>query len=104
MRKETKEIVRAFMNGKPRRMARTHTDGQAIYLHNNRIAWREGLTIYATLAHWPTTTTRERLNGLCNELRLAHGFYQSKHEQYFGPDPIGSGDVINLSEQPKRNF
>ena len=96
MRKETQIIVRAFLNGEARSMARTRTDGEAIYLHNNRIAWREGNHIYATLAGWGTVTTRERLNGLCRALGLPRGFYQAKHAQYYGEDEIGTREIIEL--------
>ena len=84
MRKETQIIVRAFLNG------------EAIYLHNNRIAWREGNHIYATLAGWGTVTTRERLNGLCRALGVPRGFYQAKHAQYYGEDEIGTREIIEL--------
>lgn len=89
MRQETAHIARA---------KRTETDGRAIFLHGNLIAWRgEDGSISATLAGWPTVTTRERLNGLCAELGVRGRFYQRDHTQHFGDDAIGDSDVVRLS-------
>lgn len=96
MRKITNEVVSAFLAGKKKTSGNTATDGTILTLHGNLIAERmpDG-SIYATLAGWPTVTTRERLNGL-SELLGVSRFSQLKHVQYFGDKPIGSYDTIVL--------
>ena len=68
MRKETHKIVTAFLRHESATAARTYTTGEAIYLHENEIAfWNYGEVkpkICFTLAGWNTVTTRERINGL----------------------------------------
>ena len=97
MRKVTKETVSAFLAGKSRTVGNTTTDGTVLLLHGNRIAERmpDG-SVMATLASWPTVTTRERLNGLCELLGLKHGFRQIRHVQFFGDRPISSDETIVL--------
>lgn len=97
MRAETSKIVNAFVEGRCAHAARTMTDGVAIYLHGNRIAWKDGNRYYATLAGWPTNTTRDRLNGLARALGVA-GFHQANRKQYHGDTEIGSHDVVLLKE------
>jgi len=109
MRKETSKIMNAFYRGKPARAARTHTDGQTVWLHNNRIAWRNDHgDICFTLAGWATTTTRERINGLLNTFgENRWGVCQHKHDQYLTyyswitgkrhMEPIGDNEVINFT-------
>ena len=87
MRKESLKIARAFAEGKRAAAARTMTDGNAIWLHGNRIAQREDDgAIWVTLAGWGSVTTRERLNTLCRVLEVDHGFCQRNHVQYWMTD------------------
>ena len=80
MRKETAKIAAAFKAGKPAKAARTHTDGQSVWLHGNLIAQRrdDGF-VMMTLAGWNSPTTRERLNGIAQVLGLSVRFYQKNH-------------------------
>lgn len=65
MRKETRDVMSAFIARKCCKRARTWTNGDAVYLHGNCIAWRDNDgSIMATLAGWDTVTTRDRINGL----------------------------------------
>ena len=72
MRKVTKEVCLAFLNGKTKTIGNTSTNGHSLYLHGNRIAWFVDETrkmIYLSDCGWDTVTTRDRLNGLlslCN--------------------------------------
>ena len=109
MRRETSKIMNAFYRGLPAKAARTHTDGQTVWLHNNRIAWRntEG-NICFTLAGWPTTTTRERINGLLSTFGWGRwGVSQRNHEQWLvhhaeKVTEIGDNEVISF--MTLRNF
>lgn len=64
MRKVTREVCNAFIEGRPKRVDTTDTDGVTLRLHRNAIAqWRmDGLWI--TTAGWDTRTTLDRLQGL----------------------------------------
>ena len=68
MRKETQKIATAFVNHKKASAARTRTDGQSVYLHDNQIAWWNYGDVKPALcfsmAGWGTVTTRERINGI----------------------------------------
>lgn len=103
-RKESGRVVDAFLAKKSIKGKRTHTDGESLYLHGNKIAWHntDG-SIHATMAGWSTVTTRERLNTLANRLG-APKFSQRKGTQYHGDKEIGSNDHVVLrastSKQP----
>lgn len=76
MRKITREAVGAFLANRTFASSNTHvsrevSDGAAVVvlcLHGNAIAKRvagaDGVRLYVRTAGWPTTTTKERLNGL----------------------------------------
>jgi len=90
MRKESLKIAQAFLDGKPAAAARTMTDGKAIFLHGNRIAWRDDDgALVVSLAGWGTVTTRDRLNTLFRVAGLPAGVFQRKHEQF-----LQVGDVV----------
>jgi|SRR6185369_3289418 len=64
MRNVTSQIVEAFGARRAARISNSSTDGQALFLHGNKIAeWRDN-GLWVTTAGWNTVTTRERLNGL----------------------------------------
>ncbi len=64
MRQITRDIVNAFQNSRSLRIDNSRTDGQSLWLFDNKIAEirRDGLWI--TNAGWDSRTTNERLNGL----------------------------------------
>ena len=98
MRKITQMTCNAFVAGRDFTLGNTHVDHHddvtRMYLHGNLIAeLRNGESperreIKMTLAGWPTPTTRERLNGLCEVLRISARFYQRDHVQYFGDNEV----------------
>lgn len=66
MRKITAEITASFLSKQRRTIGNTHTDGQALFLHGNKIAeWRNS-DLWVTNAGWFSSTTKGRLNGLPN--------------------------------------
>jgi len=97
MRKVTEVTVKAFLAGQSRTMQNTTTDGTRLLLHGNLIAEKmpDG-SIMATLAGWGSPTTRERLNGLCQELGMGRMFHQSKHVQFYGNRAISVNETIVL--------
>ena len=117
MRLETQKIARAFYNGRAASAARTTTDGNTVWLHGNKIAWRtEAGDIGFTLAGWPTVTTRERINGILETFGYGYwGVAQRKGDQYLMPRvtlqdwftqmylaekviPLGDSDSFYLSD------
>ena len=92
MRIITQQASRAFRIGSKNykrdntRVSIDKEGGKYLYLHDNLIA-RENHTesledFEISLAGWPTPTTRERLNGLLQELNYDLRLYQQDHEQY----------------------
>lgn len=98
-RKASSAIVKAFMAKKKAKAGKnSHTDGQALYLHGNKIAHHgEDGSVHATLAGWPTVTTRERLNSLSNAVG-GQKFYQKKGKHYYGDKEIDSKETVKLKE------
>jgi len=64
MRQITQDIVNAFQNSRSLRIDNSRTDGESLWLFDNKIAEirRDGLWI--SNAGWDSRTTNERLNGL----------------------------------------
>jgi hypothetical protein len=64
MRRITSEICYAFERRHALRIDNSRTDGNALYLFDNKIAeFRDG-ELWITNAGWQSKTTKERLNGL----------------------------------------
>lgn len=64
MRKVSETVVKAFLAGKEKRVGNTYTNGNALFLHGNMIAYKKGLEMNVSTAGWGTVTTRDRLNCL----------------------------------------
>ena len=65
MRKVTRTIVEAFYSGVAKSCGNTCTDGNNIWLHDNKIAEKDELgNLHITNAGFETNVTKERLNGL----------------------------------------
>ena len=97
MRKVTEQIGWAFYNRERKAVSNTTTDGDYVWLHGNAIVKRDQGGIFMTLAGWPTVTTRERLNGICEILDIRKRFYQDDFEQYFGNDVIDDHKWIQVA-------
>lgn len=98
MRKVTNDVVKAFLAGESKTADNSSTDGRTLKLHGNTIATRDsrgGVT--ATLAGWPTPTTRERLNGLCTLLDIDRRFSQKGGKQFFGSREISAETHVVLT-------
>jgi hypothetical protein len=64
MRKVSKKIAEAFKARQSASLDNSRTDGQAFYLHGNKIAEWRGDELWISTAGWDTSTTRERLNAI----------------------------------------
>lgn len=82
MRKVTQEIAEAFLRGSKKSIGNTMTDGNAVFLHGNKIAERRETGLHLTLAGWNTSTTRERLNGIAQILNISARYNQRDFEPY----------------------
>jgi hypothetical protein len=92
MRKVTKQVVAAFLAGEKKTVGNTSTDGQALYLHGNKIAEFRGTNprgLYITNAGWRSNTTKERLNGLPN-VRI----HQNNYQWYLNGNPWDGGWIL----------
>lgn len=103
MRKVTRDMCKAFIAGKRRANGNTHTDNGGLFLHYNLIARIDEDGYHLTMAGWPTVTTRERLNGLCELLGLGRPFHQKRGVQYFRDKPIDPKDWVTLPVKPGRD-
>jgi len=90
MRKVTEFIVGKFLLQEPATKGNSHCDGNALFLHGNKIAeWRDH-RIWITDAGWDSTTTKERLNGIPG-VRV----YHHRKELYLNDKPW-DGDWIQV--------
>ena len=97
MRKGTRDIMTAFLQRTKCRRKNTETDGDTVYLFNNKIAWREpDGSISMWMCGHGTRTTRDRLNGLCFLMMNKHPFHQTKGVQYYDDYKIDTTQVITV--------
>jgi len=114
MRQETKKICQAFIDGKTARAARTHTDGEGLYLHGYEIAWFhhndvddiDRNILHVSFCGWPSSTTKERLNGLFDLLGFGRPFFTNKGTLYFGSKirPVDSNEIMTFDLQLMREL
>lgn len=84
-RKITETSIARWLNGKTFSDGNTSSDGTTLFLHDNAIARHtsdHGIEI--STAGWPTTTTKERLNGIPGVQ-----VYHSKGVLYLHDEPWG---------------
>lgn len=107
-RKVTTGIVAAFLKGEKKKISNDHTDGNAMYLHGNKIAEKRDGKIWITNAGYMTNTTKERLNGIPNV-----SINQKAGQWYLNGKPwdgewieVGSSEINeeNLDESVVRDY
>ena len=92
MRKITSAIKAAFDRREPKLIGNTSTDGQSVWLHHNRILYRDNQDrIWFSLAGWPTSTTRERLKAGGVSINQVNGV------QYYGPHSLNADNWYHIS-------
>jgi len=91
MRKITDKIVGAFNSRQAKSLGNTVSDGQALYLHGNKIAKWCNKDIWITNAGWFSNTTKERLNAI-----FGVSIYQKNYQWYLNGQPWG-GEWIKVS-------
>jgi hypothetical protein len=90
MRNITEKVVKAFVNGNKAKIKNTESTGTELILFGHVIAKKENGKILASLRGYNTSTTRERLNGLCRILGVNHGYNQKDFGAYFDGQAIDS--------------
>jgi len=91
MRKETLKVCSAFIERRPARAARSHTDGIGLYLHGHCIAWwdhdatyRGKRVLHINFCGYGSPTTKDRINGIFRLLNMRCPFFTHKYQLYFG--------------------
>ena len=98
MRKVSRVVAESFLAGQSKSIGNTSTDGKTLQLHGNTIATRiDSNTIELTLAGWPTVTTRERLNAICELAASIRPFCQSSGLQWVNGLPIHPSSSVLLN-------
>lgn len=85
MRKIERQTLEAIRKGRNFKSGNTQVLNGVVYLHGNRIAWREGRNLImdtSTLNRWPTVTTRSRLKA------LGFSVHQQDFKQIVGNDTV----------------
>lgn len=101
MRKETRKIVEAFAKGQTANASRTSTDGNAVYLHGNRIFWRDRAhsdRYFLSMCGWGSVTTRDRLNALLTKLNLPYRINQKDFSQFITHEHTGETVELDPSD------
>ena len=104
MRKITREIVDAFQNSRSLTIGNSRTNGESLWLFDNKIAEirRDGLWI--TNAGWDSATTKERLNGLSSvHIIQRRGNWYLNERQWDGSwvhvDSFSRGVDVSIPEE-----
>lgn len=97
MRQVTLGICSAFLAKTPSTKSNSYTDGRTLFLYGNAIAKHTEKGIMVTDAGYPTSTTKERLNGLA-ELRFNKRPFHTQDHQLRDNHGEWDGDWKLLSE------
>ena len=99
MRKINTEFKKAFQAHRPLTKSNTSTDGNAVWLHGNKIIERRGEEVWISAAGWATSTTKSRINGIVGDFG---SLYTKQGQLYFAPVgqkeeiPIADDEWVNL--------
>lgn len=93
MRQVTKQIVIAFLKGKTKKVGNTYTNGEAIWLHRNKIAEKRGGELWISNAGWASNTTKERLNGLL--ATTSNAYITQRNFQWYLNGHAWNGQWVN---------
>lgn len=98
MRQVTDDITTAFLEGRKRTVGNSHTDGENLFLHGNKIAYKESQiqnphyeALFISNAGWLTKVTKERLNGLLKNAGFELRIFQKKKKWYMSEISDGIG-------------
>jgi hypothetical protein len=99
MNSTTEKTINSFMQGEPKKVGNTYTDGKSLFLFNNMIAEHREDGLYITNAGWFSKATKERLNGLPGV-----NIYQAKKKWHLnGQEWDGNWIKVNDNPPPSIN-
>jgi len=87
MRVVTAQIMRAWSQGKSKKVGNTRTDGKNIWLYGNPIVRTVDGHVYISDGGHATATTRERLNGFLRHMNIRGYVSQRDYTQYYCEQP-----------------
>lgn len=97
-KKVSGSATKAFLEKKPFKSKNTKSTGDELHLHGNKIAYHKEGKIHATMAGWPTSTTKERLNSLSRAVG-GEKFYTKGGKHYYGDREIKSDEHVELTKK-----
>ena len=98
MYKTAEKIVNAFLMGNAQKGANTKTDGQSLWLFDNKIAEHRPDGLYITNCGWFSKTTKERLNNL-----IGVSISQKKGKWYLNGEEW-DGTWVKVNDNAPPNF
>lgn len=85
MSKSIEPVIKAFWEGKPKKVSNTETDGSNLWLFGNCIAKKETDGVYISAGSYkPTVTTQDRLNMLEAGITFIKGQFYVKGVKWNG--------------------
>ena len=94
MSKSIEPVIKAFWEGKPKKISNTETNGSELWLFGNKIAKKDAGGVFISAGGYkPTITTQDRLNMLGANIQL-------KKKQFYIKGVKWDGSWIKLSEKP----
>lgn len=97
-RKVSDAATKAFLEKKTFKSKNTKSTGDELHLHGNKIAYHKDGEIHATLAGYPTMTTKERLNSLSSAVG-GERFHTKGGKHYYGDREIKSDEHVILTKK-----
>ena len=95
MASSIKPVIKAFLQGKPKKVSNTETDGSNLYLFGNCIAKKGADGIFISDGGYKhTATTQDRLNMLGARITLSK-------KQFYKNGKLWDGSWIRLEETPE---
>ena len=108
MKKISELAAKAFVQGRRFTSGNTKVNSEGLFLHGNKIAWKHPDVkdwVVISFCGWPTTTTKDRLNALTQELGIKHTVFHTKNYVLHAEGlPINPSDeyYFNTKDNKKR--
>lgn len=104
MAKSIEPVIKAFYEGKSKKVSNTYTDGKRLYLFGNCIAEKRSDGIYMSNGgYFPTRTTQDRLNMLGAEIAKKKSKFYIKGIEWDG-NWIKLGELLKVKEIKKQKL
>ena len=94
MRQITSEMLKCFHNGDTMSKSNTDVKDAKVFLFGHMIIKRENCNVYVNFCGYPTNTTAERINELCDDIKSDLRFYVSP-KNHTVEDQTGKSHPVN---------